>query len=118
LAHKQQMKTILRNPVAVFFIAMAVIAAILFFIPVNLFDGEVIYKDPMGTYTKPLKLSLSYFIGIGVSPADLKDVVGFRLVGMGYLLAFLIIFALPLLIAYRVRVANQLEKRKGEDTGL
>jgi len=106
------MRQFLRNPVAVFFIAMVVIAAILFLIPINLFDGEVMYKDSLGTYSKPLKLSLSYFIGIGVSPQDLKDVVGFRLVGMGYLLAFLLIVALPLLIGYRVNVANKLESRK------
>lgn len=109
------MQTIVRNPVAVFFIAMVTIAAILFLVPINLFDGEVVYRDGLGTYTKPLKLSLSYFIGIGVSEDDLKDVVGFHLVGVGYLLAFLIIFALPLLIAYRVKAVNQLGADKDSE---
>ena len=60
-------------------------------------------------------MSLSYFIGIGASPEDLKDVVGFRLLPMGYFLVFLMLFALPILIAYRVHVSNQLEAQKEEE---
>ena len=35
----------------------------------------------------PIKLSLSYFIGIGINPEDLKDIEGFHLVSKGYFLA-------------------------------
>ena len=104
------MKEFFRNPVAVFFIAMVVIAAILFLIPINLFDGEVLFTH--SKQWEPIKLSLSYFVGIGASEADLAGVQDFRLVGMGYVLAGLLLIAFPLLIAYRVRIANESEKRK------
>jgi hypothetical protein len=100
----------LRNPVVVFFVAMLVIAGILFFVPLNLFDGEILMK---GTTTWiPWKLSLSNFIGIGTEDAASQGVADFRLVGMGYVLAGLLILAFPLLIAYRVRLANEQEARK------
>ena len=100
----------LRKPTVSFFVAMISIAAILFLIPISLFDGEVLFSHT--STWQPLKLSLSYFIGIGVSQEDLAGVEDFRLVGMGYILAVLLLFAFPLLIAYRVHIANINEARK------
>jgi len=106
------MKAFLRKPSTVFFLSMLVVAAILFLVPINLFDGEITYHDAQGNYTNEAKLSLSYFIGIGASEADLRDVVNFKLHFEGYLLAGLFLVAFPLLIAYRVKIANQQESRK------
>jgi hypothetical protein len=104
------MREIIRKPIVVFFLAMICLSAIFFFIPVNVFDGEYTFRVNGVTFTEKTKMSLSYFIGIGASPEELKDVVSFRLVPMGYFMAFLLIGAFPALIAYRVHIANQQEK--------
>lgn len=94
---------------------MILFAAILFLIPINLFDGEITYNMNGAVWTTKAKLSLSYFIGIGASEQQLQDVESFRLTGMGYFFAFLLLVALPTLIGYRVWIANQAEKYASRD---
>lgn len=104
------MVTFIRKPIVVFFIAAILLSSIFFLIPINIFDGEYTF-NVNGIITKiPTKMSLSYFIGIGASPEETKDVVEFKLLPMGYFLAFLMLFAFPALIAYRVHIANQASK--------
>lgn len=110
------MRQFFRNPYAVFVIALLFVSTILFTIPVNLFDGEITFNVDGHVFTEKAKLSLSYFIGIGASGDEVKDVVSFRLVGMGYLLAGLLIVGLPALIGYRVWIANQVEARKKKNS--
>lgn len=112
LKHNYTMRQFFRNPYAVFLIALLFVSTILFTIPINLFDGEITFNVGGHVFTEKAKLSLSYFIGIGASGDDLKDVESFRLVGMGYLLAGLLMIALPALIGYRVWIANQVEAQK------
>lgn len=101
------MVTFFRNPFVVFLIATVIISSIFFLIPINIFDGEYTF-NVNGIITKiPAKMSLSYFIGIGASAEETKDVVDFKLLPMGYFLAFLMLVAFPALIAYRVHIANQ-----------
>jgi|TARA_R110000737_G_scaffold350741_2_gene390685 hypothetical protein len=86
----------------VFIISFLVIAAILFLFPINLFDGEIIYESGLQVATVKAPLSLSYFIGMGYDSADLVGVKSFRLLPVGYLIAFLILFGLPALVSYRI----------------
>jgi hypothetical protein len=109
------MGSFLRKPVVVFFLTMIGLSAVFFLIPINIFDGEYTFKVNGIVFSEEAKMSLSYFIGIGTSPEDLKDVVGFRLLPMGYFLVFLMLVAFPILIAYRVHVANQLEAQKEKE---
>lgn len=106
------MNSFFSKPIVVYFLATIILSAIFFLIPINIFDGVYTYKVNGITFAAEAKMSLSYFIGIGLSPEDLKDVVSFKLVPMGYLLVFLFLVALPILIAYRVNLAN-IQKRKG-----
>jgi len=91
---------------------MLIVCVLLFTIPINLFDGEIVFNVNGVEFTEKAKMSLSYFIGIGISKEELKDVQSFHLVGMGYFLASLMIFALPTLIAYRVWIGNQPKDQK------
>jgi hypothetical protein len=50
---------------------------------------------------------LSYFIGIGIDPKDLKDIEGFHLVTKGYLLAACLLLGFPSLMAYRSYLAKK-----------
>lgn len=104
------MRSFFRKPVVVFFLAAFVLSAIFFLIPINVFDGEYTFNVNGVTFTHKAKMSLSYFVGIGASAEETKDVVSFKLVPMGYFMVFLFLGALPGLIAYRVHIANQQEK--------
>jgi len=102
------MRSMFRKPIMVFFLAVILVSALFFLVPINLFDGMMVFDGIAGPVKT--KLSLSYFIGIGASPEETAGVRDFYLLPMGYLLAFLLIIAFPALIAYRVHIANQQEK--------
>jgi hypothetical protein len=99
------------KPIVVYFLATIILSAIFFLIPINIFDGIYTYKVNGITFAAEAKMSLSYFIGIGANPDEIKDVVSFELKPMGYLLVFLFLVALPILIAYRVHIANILKAK-------
>lgn len=100
-----------KKQLIIFGISMLVIAAILFLVPINLFDGEIVFSINGFERVEKAKLSLSYFIGIGASAEDLKDVKDFYLVPMGYFFAFLIIVCLPALISYRFYLKDTKDKK-------
>lgn len=106
------MNSFFSKPIVVYFLATFILSAVFFLIPINIFDGMYTYEVNGVVFTAEVKMSLSYFIGIGVSAEDLKDVVSFKLVPMGYLLVFLFLVALPILIAYRVNLANIQKEKK------
>lgn len=85
-------------------------SALLFLIPLNLFEGEVHFNTGIQKFTEPIRLSLSYFVGIGLKPGDLKDVESFNLTKSGYALAVILIFGFPALIAYRQHLKNTKEQ--------
>lgn len=101
------MKKIFRNPVATFFVVGAVLSIILFVLPINLYDGEVVYNIDGRVFTAQTKLSLSDFTGMWLTEADMQDVEDFYITGKGWLMVFLINFCLPGLIAYRVWIAQK-----------
>ena len=106
------MSSFFSKPIVVYFIATIILSAIFFLIPINIFDGVYTFKVNGITFAAEAKMSLSYFIGIGSAASDLQDVVSFKLVPMGYLLVFLFLVALPILIAYRVHIANNQRENK------
>ena len=108
------MNSFFSKPIVVYFLATIILSAVFFLIPINIFDGIYTYKVNGITFAAEVKMSLSYFIGIGANPADMKDVVSYELKPMGYFLVFLFLVALPILIAYRVHIANIL-KEKNKD---
>lgn len=83
------------------------ISCVLFFLPINLFDGEVHYKYGVYDYTVKENLSLSYFLGIGANPSQTNGVVDFYLLPIGYLLAFMVIFVLPAILTYRIKLKKK-----------
>jgi hypothetical protein len=85
-----------------FFVCFLIIALPLILFPVNLFDGEIVYKNGL---VEPTPLSLSYFFGIGYHPSEMEPVASFHLVAKGYFLAFILTLGIPALISYRVYLA-------------
>jgi hypothetical protein len=105
------MKQLLKRPRNIFFILIFALGLPLFLFPINLFKGEEVReKEVFGKMVEiktPVPLSLSYFIGIGYEEEDLIGVKDFYLLPEGYLLAFLFIFGVPALIAYRVYIGQK-----------
>jgi hypothetical protein len=85
-----------------FLVTFLIITLPLIVFPVNLFDGEIIYKNGL---IEPAPLSLSYFFGLGYHPSDMEPVASFHLIGKGYFLAFILTLGIPTLITYRVYLA-------------
>lgn len=96
----------LKKYLPVFVVTFLVIAALLFLFPINLFDGEIIYQSGLQESVVKAPLSLSYFIGMGYDEADMVGIKSFHLLPVGYLMAFLILFALPAVISYRIQLGK------------
>ena len=90
----------MKKGILIFLISVCVISIILFLFNIPMFDGEILMKN--GT-AYPAKLSLSYFIGIGVEKDALLDVQNFYLISKGYVIAGITLIGIPALIAYRFR---------------
>ncbi len=87
---------------AIFTITAVVLAILFFTLPINIFDGEIDYKEGIREYTVDAPLSLSYFIGLGFEEGDMQFVQDFRLTTKGWVMAVLFIFGFPALLAYRI----------------
>lgn len=95
------MKSLKENPLLIFVVLFLAISIPLCTLPVNLFPGEVTYGNGMQSVTEDLNLSLSYFIGLGYSQADMDVVQSFKLKTTGYVLAFIVTIGIPALVAIR-----------------
>jgi hypothetical protein len=104
-------KILFKNPLAVFALTFVVFAVPLFFFNISIFDGEIIVMQGTKELALPIKLSLSYFIGVGINPEDLKDIEGFHLVSKGYFLAACLLIGFPSLMAYRSYISKRVEQK-------
>ncbi len=103
----------LKKYVPVFLITFIVISLLLFIFPINLFDGEIIYQSGIQERVIKAPLSLSYFIGLGYDESDMVGVKSFYLLPVGYLMAFLFLFAIPALVSYRVQLGKSKKQQNG-----
>ena len=87
---------------AIFLITSSVLAVVFFVFPIRIFDGELHVVNQLQDYTVETPMSLSYFLGIGIDEADMKDVESFRLTAKGWAMVAVFIFGLPALLAYRI----------------
>lgn len=104
-------KNLLKNPLTVFALTFVFFAVPLFFFNISIFDGEIIVMQGTKEIGLPIKLSLSYFIGVGINPEDLKDIEGFHLVSKGYFLAACLLIGFPSLMAYRSYISKRVEQK-------
>ena len=96
----------MNKPILAFCISLMLIGGVLFFLPINLFPGKIVDNSTGTTQILSAPLSLSYFVGIGYDPSDMKDIQDFYLTGKGYALAFCLLFGLPFIIALRFYYAK------------
>ncbi len=111
---KRTMKIFLGKPLNVFLVLFVFLGLIFFLIPINLFDGVIVLKNGIQEELIDTPLALSYFISIGYSNEDMVGVKDFYLLPKGYVMAFIFIFCIPALTAYRVHLGKSKNENRKE----
>ena len=101
------MKQFLLKPLHIFLIGILLIGTPLFLLPINLFDGAIVYKSGISTMVEPRPLSLHFVSGLEYGKNLPKEIADYYLTAKGYLFAALFILGLPALIAYRIKIGKQ-----------
>ncbi|MBL4862681.1 MAG: hypothetical protein JKY09_06665 [Crocinitomicaceae bacterium] len=104
------MKKLNKKTLVIFFVTSFVLALIFFIFPINIFDGEVVRSSGLQEVTIPMRLSLSYFIGLGYDQGDMDMIKDFYLTTKGWLTAVIFIFGFPALFAYRMHLRDTKKK--------
>ena len=105
------MKSKLSQPWFIFMISFFAIALPLCIFPINLFQGEIIMMEGLVETKVQAPLSLSYFFGLGYAEEDMIGIKDFYLTPGGYILAALFTLGFPALIAFRVHLRNNSQKK-------
>jgi hypothetical protein len=114
------MKKLLLNPAAMFFVSLVLVCAVLLIFPVRLFDGEISYNVGGKLFIEQTKLQLTQLTDFGPGgDEELKRVSLYTihkyLTAKGYLMLFLLAVGLPLLIAYRSRIAKREAQKNSQN---
>lgn len=101
------MKQFLLKPLHIFLIGIILIGLPLFLFPINLFDGEIVYKSGISTMVEPRPLSLHFVSGLEYGKNLPKEISDYYLTAKGYIFAGLFIFGIPTLIAFRIKIGKK-----------
>lgn len=85
-----------------FGISCIVITLLLILLPVNLFDGEIVYKVGTMEHIEQRPMSLRFLTGMEGDLSKLPNVKSVNLSSKGYLMLFIILVGFPALLSYRV----------------
>jgi len=96
-----------QNPIFVFLSTFLSLILIFFLFPINLFDGKIVYEYSSKEHIIDAPLSLSYFIGLGYDESDMVSVKEFYLTIKGSIMASILIFGFPTLLALRVYLKSK-----------
>jgi hypothetical protein len=73
------MKQFLLKPLNIFLIGTLIIGIPLFLLPINLFDGEIVYKSGISTMVEPRPLSLHFVSGLEYGKNLPKEIADYRI---------------------------------------
>lgn len=101
------MKNFLAKPINTFLVLFICLLLTFFLLPINIFDGEIVYQQGLQKIIEKRPLSLYFVSGLEYDREKLVGIKDFYLVSKGYFMAFLFIFCIPLLVAYRVSLGKK-----------
>ena len=101
------MRHLFRKPLFVFVVLSVVIATPLFLLPINVFQGEIVYHSGISTIVEPRPLSLHFVSGLEYYGEEIKGVQDYYLTARGWMLALIFIIGIPALFAYRVHLKRE-----------
>ena len=100
------MKKVFQKPLIVFLALSLIVAAILFLVPIRIFDGEIIWESGLQKMVIQEKFCLSDFVGVGYNEGNMTHVKDFYLTTKGIIVACILIFGVPGLFAYRMYLSS------------
>ena len=106
------MGKIIRKPWFVFVALVILVSAPLFLLPLNVFQGEIVYHKGISTIVEQRPLSLHFVSGLEYNREELEGVKDYYLTSKGWMLAFIFTIGLPGLIAYRVYLKNTAKSKE------
>lgn len=106
------MNSRIKRSIIVFLLSFVVLLLIFFLLPINIFDGEIVYKQGLVSFKEQRPLSLHFVSGLEYAENELKGIKDYYLLPKGYITAFLFIFCLPALVSYRIYLGKN---RKSND---
>ncbi len=89
------------KPLVIFFSFSLLLSMVFFLLPINVFDGVIVYKQGLQTVEVETPLSLSYFVGLNLYPENMEGVEDYYLTTKGIVMAFLFIIGFPAIVGYR-----------------
>jgi hypothetical protein len=101
------MKKFLAKPINTFLVLFISLLLTFFLLPINIFDGEIVYQQGIQKIVEQRPLSLYFISGLEYDKAQLVGVKEYYLLPKGYFMAFLFIFCIPLLLAFRVSLGKK-----------
>ncbi len=101
------MKQFISKPLNIFLVLFVLLALTFFLLPINIFDGEIIYEKGLQKIVEKRPLSLYFVSGLEYDRAKLLGVKDYYLLPTGYMMAFLFVFCIPALTAYRVNLSKK-----------
>ena len=96
------MNSRVKRSMIVYLICVLILLLIFFLLPINIFDGEIVYKQGLVSFKEQRPLSLHFISGLEYADNELKGIKNYYLLPKGYVTAFLFIFCFPALVAYRI----------------
>jgi hypothetical protein len=108
------MRNFLGKPLNVFLILFIFLTLFFFLIPINLFDGEIVFENGLQKIIQKRPLSLAFVTGMEYDRSQLKGIKDFYLLPQGYVMVFIFIFCIPAIAAYRVHLGKPKNENKTE----
>lgn len=106
------MNPIFKKALIIYIISVLGIASILIFLPINIFDGEILYKKGIMQVVENRRLSLHFLFGLEGDISEIPTIKSVTLTTKGIILAILFIFCFPALISYRFYLKSILKGGK------
>jgi len=90
-----------KKPIIIFISFSLILALFFCLLPINVFDGVIVYKQGLQTIKVETPLSLSYFVGLNLYPENMEGVEDYYLTTKGMVMAFIFIIGFPAIVGYR-----------------
>jgi hypothetical protein len=107
-----RMSQIFKKPFLVFLILFLGLTGLFCFLPINIFDGEIMYQQGITKWVEPRPLSLYFLLGLEEYQTNLNleypgaIVVSKYLTAKGYAIAVIFMLGIPSLVGYRIHLQN------------
>jgi hypothetical protein len=108
----------LRKPINIFFVLFIVLLLVFCLLPINIFDGAIVYQKGITKFIEPRPLSLHFILDFeNYKEIFKKEMPGWIIIdkyltAKGYAMAAIFIIGIPALAAYRLHLGKNRNTNK------